>query len=275
MNEPVRQHWVPKVYLRQFATVNTVGDPDPQIHVYDTSSNREFTTSVNNIVVKRHLYTIGIKKKEKLYAVENVLSLIETEVQPYLKHLANGRNIQSNQKAKYILSIFIATLIVRNPRMLNLLHQTRDKEHPITQNYPEEAKKWLTDQDDEGMQIFFSRSILWSAKPLANEILNMKWCLIHANSDEFVTNDNPACVFHANEPSWGIGTPGANIHLAISPKYMLFIGSDIPVEENNTYSMPQEGIRGFNSVIIWQAERYLISASGFNDMQILINESRK
>jgi len=275
MTEPVRQHWVPKVYLRQFATMNTVGDPDPQINVYDTSSNRQFTTSVNNIVVKKHRYTIGINEGKKLYVVENVLSLIETKVQPYLKHLANGRNIQSNQSAKYILSIFIATLIVRNPRMLDLLHQTRNEENPITQNYPEEAKKWLTDQDDEGMQIFFSRSILWSAKPLVNEILNMKWCLIHANSGEFVTTDNPVCVFHANEPSWGIGTPGANIHLAISPKYMLFIGSDIPVEENNTYSMPQEGINGFNSVIIWQAERYLISSSGFNDMQTLINESRK
>lgn len=275
MNEPIRQHWVPKVYLRQFATADTLGDLDPQVNVLDIPSNKQFTTSIHNIAKKKHLYTIGVNEKEKLYAVENVLSLIETKVQPYLLRLANGENVQSIQNAKYILSIFIATLITRNPRMRNLLHQLRKEDHPITQDYPEEAKKWLIDQDDEGMQIFFSRSILWSAKPLAKDLLNMKWCLIHAASGEFVTMDNPVCVYNANESPYGIGTPGTNIHLAISPKYMLLISNDLPIDENKTHRMPKECISGFNSVIIWRAERYLISANTFDSIQNLIRESRK
>lgn len=275
MNEPIRQHWVPKVYLRQFATADTLGDLDPQVNVLDIPSNKQFTSSINNITKKKHLYTIGVNEEEKCYAVEKWLSLIETKVKPYLLRLANGENVQSIQSAKYILSIFIATLISRNPRMLNLLHQLRKEDHPITQGYPEEAKKWLIDQDNEGMQIFFSRSILWSAKPLAKDILNMKWCLIHAASGEFVTTDNPVCIYNANESPCGISTLGTNIHLAISPKYMLLIGNDLPVDENKTYSMPEEGISGFNSVIIWRAERYLISANTFDSIQNLICESIK
>ncbi len=274
MNEPIRQHWVPKVYLRHFATSDTAGNVDPQINVYDTHTNRKFLTSVNNIAVKRHLYTIGVNEPKKLYAVENMLSLIETKVKPYLEELANGNNVQKINKAKKILAFFLATLVTRNPRMLNLLHKSRDDDNVINK-LPNQERNWFYDLNDEGMNIFFSRSILWSANPLANDLVKMKWCLIGASTGGFITTDNPLSVYHPSIKPYGILTPGAHIHFVVSPKYMLLIGNDLPVEENKTYFMPAEVINGFNSVLIWQAERYLVSSDNFDKIEWLIYESRK
>lgn len=290
MDEPTRQHWVPKVYLRQFATADTPNWDVPQINVYDTQTNKRFCTSIDNVAVKRHLYTIGVNESEKLYAVENVLSLIETKAKPYLAELSKGNNVQVIEGARLVLSIFLATLLVRNPRMHGLLHDYRDdlkkgtrfgrtsvttKFGKKTYEWSKDEWKWFSEIDDEGMHIIFSRSVLWSAKPIANVLLKMKWCLIGASTGEFVTTDNPLSVYHPSKRSWGIATLGVHIHLAISPKYMLFIGTELPVAENKTYLLPAEGIDGFNSVIIWQAERYILSSSGFERIEPLIAECKK
>uniref|UniRef100_UPI0040253AEC DUF4238 domain-containing protein n=1 Tax=Candidatus Wunengus sp. YC60 TaxID=3367697 RepID=UPI0040253AEC len=159
---------MPKVYLRQFATADTANWDVPQINVYDTQTNKRFCTSIDNIAVKRHLYTIGVNESEKFYAVENVLSLIETKAKPYLAELAKGNNVQVIEGARWVLSIFLATLLVRNPRMHGLLHDYRDdlkkgtrfgrtsvttKFGKKTYEWSKDEWKWFSELDDEGMQI--------------------------------------------------------------------------------------------------------------------------
>ncbi|MCB1940149.1 MAG: DUF4238 domain-containing protein, partial [Rhodocyclaceae bacterium] len=76
-DEPIRQHWVPKVYLRAFCA-----DPPEreQIHARDLASGASFLTSIDNVAVKRHFYTLGRESEAPSYAVESALAELESDV---------------------------------------------------------------------------------------------------------------------------------------------------------------------------------------------------
>lgn len=92
-SNPIRQHWVPKVYLRSFCISPIESE---QINAFDLDSGREFKTSIAKIAVKRHFYTLGLNSENPSFAIEHELSKIESDVKPLILELIKTEKIFSD-----------------------------------------------------------------------------------------------------------------------------------------------------------------------------------
>lgn len=287
MNSPVRQHWVPKTYLRAFATPETVGDEDPQVWVYDIASDREFCTSVTNITLEKHLYTLGLKQNKPDFVVESTLSRIEGKVKPLLAKMSNGGTLIEGSDERNFFSVFLSTLLMRNRSTVRVHHELRDwalknlpQDHEgvtfvierAEHHWSQEFVNWFKNIDDDGMRSLFARSVLTTALPLAGMIEKMQWCLIQSVERVVITSDIPIVVYHPTEEHWGIGTPGVHIHLPISPEYVLLMGRELSIQKDQSHSVPEEGIMCLNYLTLNHAERFLIGAQRFAFIGDLIRE---
>jgi len=53
---PKRQHYVPKFYLKEFATIDTYGKKDKaQIHIYDIKDEKKAIRSIKTIAYGQYL----------------------------------------------------------------------------------------------------------------------------------------------------------------------------------------------------------------------------
>jgi hypothetical protein len=285
VNDPVRQHWVPKAYLRGFATPETDAKDNAQVWVLNLPTSHTFCTSVNNIAVKKHLYTIDADDENPLYVVEHTLSVIEGYAKPLLEKLAKGIHLQGQDRS--VFATFVSTLIMRNRRAINVHREFRDwiaaamfdgKEDvifsigPTEHRWSREFAERFKSLDDEGMHVLFARSVITTAAPLAKEIAGMEWCLLKSQEKSIITSDNPVVIFHPSAKQWGIATLGAHIHLAISPEYMLLIGHNLPVAKDNTHEVPEAGIMDLNYLTMCQAGQFLICNRNFEFMEHLIKD---
>ena len=68
----IRQHYVPKFYLKNFAIKK--GPKTYMIQCFDKSNNKTFIANINDIAVEKYFYD-----KEEPTATENILSFLERE----------------------------------------------------------------------------------------------------------------------------------------------------------------------------------------------------
>jgi hypothetical protein len=83
MTKPKNQHWVPRFYLRTFATPETRESSDPQVWIFSTQHGDPQLTNVKNIAAKRFLYSPktpgGMRDwqmEERLQNIESLLSSV-------------------------------------------------------------------------------------------------------------------------------------------------------------------------------------------------------
>lgn len=291
MSEPVRQHWVPRVYLRNFATPESIDTSSPKVNVYDLGSKRPFCTSIDKVLVQKHLYTLGSDSDSPLYVVEKTLAKIEGWSKPCIEAYSKGQTIHTNLKSKYIAAVFFATLLMRNPHMLevqeNGFSDLRSSENSCfkstvsnlidNENKEDlgELSDWFSELDQEEKHIVFVRSIIDTATSLAQDLMQKKWCLLRSADGCFVTSDNPVVVFHPKISPYGICTTGVHIHIAITPRILLLLGCEVSLDENQVYDVPQEFVEHMNYLTISKAERFIISPFVFDDLQSLIQEVKQ
>ena len=290
MSDPVRQHWVPKVYLRQFAIGGDSQSNDPQVYMYDLHEGKQHTPSISNVTVKKHLYTIT-HNREKDFHVETQLADLESRVRPQLLALSNGENVLGQDEHRKLIASFLATLFMRNKTAIRFHEGLRTelignaKEKPgsstvftsLGENqyeFPSQIWEQFQNLDDSGKKNLFSSSILKTAQPVANVIKELKWVLLAAEDGNFITSDIPLVVYHPGEERWGIGTKGTHIHIAISPKCVLLLGTDLSLQANKKHSVSREAVDSLNGLTMTQADRQLISSIGFEHMRKTIADFR-
>lgn len=264
-----------------------MGDKDPQVWVYDIPSENEFCTSVTNITLEKHLYTLGLKQNKPDFVVERALLQIEGKAKPLLAKMSGGGTLAEGSDERKFFSVFLSTLLMRNRSTVEIHHEFRDwvlndlpQDHEdITfvieraeHRWSKEFVNWFKNLDDDGMRSLFPRSVLTTALPLADVIEKMQWCLIQSVERVVITSDVPIVVYHPTKEHWGIGTPGVHIHLPISPEYVLLIGHELAVQKDQSHSVPENGIMSLNYLTINHADRFLIGAQGFAFMGELVRE---
>src|SRR5260370_22801288 len=88
MSDPKRQHWVPKFYLRGFATPDTAGEEDPDVWLFPKEDGEPFRTSISNIAASSFLYSTISETGERDFTVEKILGDLETAIAPLWTKLA-------------------------------------------------------------------------------------------------------------------------------------------------------------------------------------------
>ena len=76
MNNPRRQHWVPRFYLRFFATGESRAEENPRVWTYSQGSDPKLI-GVNNIVLENNIYSPLQNTGERDYEIEKRLATLE------------------------------------------------------------------------------------------------------------------------------------------------------------------------------------------------------
>jgi hypothetical protein len=271
-DQPIRQHLVPKVYLRSFCTEPVTRE---QIFAFDLASGKEFCTSIDRVAIRKHFYTLGLNTDSRSFAVEEAFSRLETDVRDILADIRSCELLPSSLSARSMLATFIGTQIMRTRQGLQVIHGHREEVSAgatTEARLPPAAVEDLLSLDDDRMRELFAKSAIVVGQRLQGPILQMQWNLIRAVEGYFVTSENPVFTFHRTESVWGIGTHGAQTFFPLSPKLFLLLETDPSLAKKPVHDMPAQGVRGLNGLTILSAEQYVYSHLSFANIQDLLAE---
>ena len=99
---PIRQHYIPRVYLKNFTNENN------QIWIYDKLERTVKPSSPRNTTVIKHFYTIIDTEGKKDYSIEKFFEYIEGKIDKVLLKIVNEEELTIEDKEQ--LSYFIAFL---------------------------------------------------------------------------------------------------------------------------------------------------------------------
>src|SRR6267142_7057744 len=119
MNNPKRQHWVPRLYLRSFATPDTVGADDPDVWLFHKDKGDPFRTSISNVAVELFLYSSRTANGERDFDVENRLRDLEGVIAPLWRRFAQEFVDLEDSVVRKGVGLFLATLFHRNPQRID------------------------------------------------------------------------------------------------------------------------------------------------------------
>lgn len=238
-NNPVRQHHVPKVYLRYFC------NSDGSLTVYDKRKRTLFSTGLTAVGVEKDFYTLDEMEDpycwERTYAngIEPMMGKVLSKVISKASLLTQNGTIIIDDVEKTQLSIIMIMQLLRGK-------QSRDYENKLYQfllpDVVEKAKATfgpLTDKQLESIQAFGSNDYYFKRISMdvsldTDRIVQYAQLLgyrefivyrIHGNL-EFVTSDNPVMFINsltsnARPFSNGLLQESTLVYYPISPKLLI------------------------------------------------------
>jgi hypothetical protein len=140
------QHYVPKVYLRNFGEKKTKGNKSEYfVDVYDKINDSFFKTNIKNICAERHFYTLDDETKvaKDKMAVERTYSdFIEPMYQRAYEILTDDKVDIINEQQRSEILIGIMQLYSRNPSVLSQMQE----------NAEANVKKMINDNRGRGIK---------------------------------------------------------------------------------------------------------------------------
>lgn len=270
-NAPVRQHWVPKTYLRGFCADS---QDRGQIHTCDLTTGKRFLASLDRVAVQKHLYTLDQNSEHPSYAVEEALSRLETEATILLTDIRSSEELPTETAATAVLARFVAVLHMRTRQGLQMVEGLRNEVcrdgDPFQVDRQGDLANALGSLKSEGVRELFARAVVVVGERIATHVKTMHWRLLRAESGYFVTSENPVISFHRTSERWGIGTPGVHVLFPISPTLMLFMANEKVLQGEGTKVARAEAVKGLNGMIVLAAEQYLYSHRPFDGIADLI-----
>ncbi|AFY70757.1 hypothetical protein Pse7367_2497 [Thalassoporum mexicanum PCC 7367] len=148
MTEVIRQHLVPRSYLRNFsiqersAQKNNKKQRGSQVFSFDKDENKVFKANIENVAVEKYFYDLTSAPPADRQKVEKELGLIESQQSPFINDLLSRvgqiQNLDNNLHStdlisdveKEYLSEFVAVQGLRTRKIRNLQNQA--KQHPST-----------------------------------------------------------------------------------------------------------------------------------------------
>jgi hypothetical protein len=264
----IKQHFVPKFYLKNFSKNNHI------LYVYDRELQKSITSNVFDIATKKYFYDLkaldDIGQKQTL---EILLSSLETEhskaLKSFLKNLWKGNSGLEVIGLKTLLSEFIILLFTRTPSAFERSHKlVKEIDKGILE------KQWFSKE-----WIGFSAQFK-ALEQFAFEFNNVEeksyifhkkiWIVWENNTDKpFITSDNPVVGYF--EPSEN----GYEMYFPISPKFSLSLYDK---EKYSNYSdldgrivqIDEEHVLYCNDLIYKSAKKQCFSID--NNFDYLIKE---
>ncbi len=233
MAEKANHHYVPQLYLRNFA--DGFGRK-ARVFTFDSSTNEAFKTSVRNVASKRHFNRVEIVGVDPNY-LEDGLAEMEGELAPFLAEVVAEKRFRTPEHFNWTMNL-AAQLSVRNPRMRGQLEKfhkdvaegiaslsvsTREiwesqlrqmqkaGEAVNTKVTYEQAKKF---HDDKNYEIAIDQTHLIGlemkmVEKVLTELGHRNWCFVSPPDDHiFITCDDPVVLSWKDQKGRGFYGPG-------------------------------------------------------------------
>lgn len=221
-----KHHLVPQFYLKNFKIPNSKA----AVYVYCRDSGKgPKWRNTNTIAYKNNFYDFTDIEGSINKDLEPAFSVIESDACPIIENIISNELLPSDDKSRYALTFFIATLLTRNTAYRNKLKiQQQAVLSTILMHFPgiEKNKKF------EGLFVKHNESelishALSSALNIVPIILEKNFYLLKSEDGCFVTSDNPVAVHNSsyrhNEIFGAGGVLGSTLSLPLSPMYCLMM----------------------------------------------------
>ncbi|MDB5956442.1 DUF4238 domain-containing protein [Ramlibacter sp.] len=281
--KPVNQHWVPKFYLRYFATPETRDTDAPQVWIFSKREDDgdEKLTHVRNVCAKRFLYSPLGDDGERNWDLESRLGEVESLLARRWPEFAEGFAPLEDQPVRMSLSLFVAIMHMRNPVLREEVERMHERfvrafeDAPLRADGSPEVKAvqingqtrsidtsdwnsyraWSKNDHDR----FFAGMVQREAGHIAKLLLKKRWSVLHSERDVFITTDKPVGTYHQGREKFGFGTDGVVVTFPLGPKRLLVM-DDLHDEPANQHYQLKEGNAGWFNMTTWQgASRLMIT----------------
>jgi hypothetical protein len=235
-----RQHYVPRLFLRAFASAN-------RVCVFDLNEGKEYRTSIAKIAVAKHFYDIDIE--DIRLSTESWLAQLEEDAAPVInKLLSNPDNILSlSVDEEFSIARFLVALRFRTPAFRDyndemftsilkkikemareqVYHQHNRKEaDAIWERIRDKPDHWWFNEPEPQQPAATTNFMLGEVQGFANLIRAAPWRIGFApDSMRLYTSDNPVAGYLRPVRPWWEGAAFASFtyFVPLSPKVLLKI----------------------------------------------------
>ncbi|EGR2186190.1 DUF4238 domain-containing protein, partial [Vibrio parahaemolyticus] len=274
--KPKKQHWVPRFYLKSF-TIDGKGD---LAWCFPKKSGDAFKSNIRDIASTKYLYSPENSDGDRSWDTEDKLAGIESTLSKAWNQIAHDFIDLNNDTYRKALSLFMATLVYRNPSMLPVYKKIRTELQesiyslgfdcnglPNVTHYVDnngevieiDRSDWneFNDVSDINNHHFFVDTILKETGFLARLLMRKRWSVIVSDNPVFVTSDTPVTKFNQHCETFGYETKGTVINFPLSPTRCLVLDDLHHEKDGCYYSLNHRGAA--NSLTWTQCNKYIIT----------------
>lgn len=280
------QHWVPQLYLRHFATPQTIKAKKgrQQIHVQSWVGAQEFyQTNIGNVASENYLYSpIDPATGERNWAVDDRLQEFESFIgkawSAFVNHnlpIVGGANpdygnVPHGDMLRQAITMFVMQLHQRNPYNKKTIEKVAKEQYEELDKLPKDSNgipaisqmtlpsgeaievdlsDWHETQavDEQFIEKIFLGMQESGSRESYNALYNKKWQILVAQDRYFITSDRPVVI---SNPA--VGFLASNVYFPISPQKCLVMLSG--EHEQGYFTDCDEHVPLFNSEITRSAE---------------------
>lgn len=272
-SHPKNQHYVPKVLLKNFSSINS------HIWVYDKYAMEQNWTiikerPITKVASEDYFYDKIKSSKEGSYEYE--LGKTEKAVNPIFSKIIAEESIDNiSSEEKQILALFIAQQMIRTKEQLEYF---RDESKKMLQMFKQFG---ATEKDFDYKELWFE--MLKSTDAFSEILFKKVWCLGKSDgSAHFYLSDHPVAKQNTTDISeirgtTGLDSYGIEIYLPINSNLVLCLfceklflnyNSKIPV-----IPFTFENILNINAIQFYNSTRFIFSST--NNFEMIEKEIKK
>lgn len=190
---PKQQHWVPKVYLKQFATADSSRTKSPKVWVWDkaTRQARNGPVRVDTICSSRYLYTPQLVTGFRDPSMETELGHAETRAGELWPTVLGSQDCLLDTAVRGFLAEFVALLHLRNI----WIYDTMNKAVSLVRKLYPRKESGTEAVDGEDPVNFakgaFVETIRSSLERVTNRLRKKRWVILDYDQEVVVTGDRP------------------------------------------------------------------------------------
>lgn len=243
-DEPIRQHYVPKLYLKRFAIKN---NKKYEIYAYDKSKQKLFKTKIENVALENNFYTdenlsdkyylekyfgkkiepnmeIFIRKLIKIYSSYNVLNndyLMSDELKIDFSYIIIFQLLRGKHTFEY--GFKLAPVIVKEKAKL-INERFGGVQLSMSDYFMEEVNQRGLVKNVLIEQLFNNDRMEF----LTEIIFNKKWTIYVYSKDSLLTCDEPVIVRNSKTNKTKLFNVGliknhTEVYYAITPRILIYL----------------------------------------------------
>lgn len=196
MSKPIKQHYVPQFYLKNFSV------DKKSINCFDKVNIKAYSQSIRNVAQEKHFYEL-----ESLYLEDDFASL-EKDVSYYINTIVRNKKYKALNKLKQrsILALFMAAQLIRTleARQLIELQAKALKDTLIETDVMNDTlnsyfHEFLQDDSIKESHLLMIQEML---PHLVKRFFFKKWVLLTNKTNVgFLTSDNPIVRYNSHYPT--------------------------------------------------------------------------
>lgn len=266
--KPQIQHWVPRFYLKRFATQGSRTTRNPKVWVTDKAEPQSAPrlASTKRICGQRYLYSPEKPQGERDWAFEERLSHLEDMAANYWEEFCTGELDLSRSDIRTTVAEFISALHLRNKLVFDSIRKVMELRDalfggPTITSRPSHLAPDEERPDPTHPGRHFVQSTKSLIPKLTDAFFSYRWVLLVNSEIPVVTSDVPVTFI---DPRGRRSGPGGKDPMAIFPLSPSTLLCMLKVDQGPEYLIkncdPQFCQRS-NRAMVHFAERFVISAN--------------